>query len=206
MAFAYREGLCFANIYLLTSPQKFIPFQQYVIGLYKGHDYLLSQIGNADETPVSFDKPTNNIIEEAGTKSVIIKTLGNEKMCSIAVLAVLADGMKLPPYVILKRKTMLKDQLPTGIIVRCQNQGWISTDLMKYWLNIVWNKRPGVLECKKRIFVLGTFKGYLTSAVKDIIGEKNITLAVVPGGMSQLQVPDVLENIPLRSICSPYGS
>lgn len=38
------------------------------------------------------------------------------------MLAVLADGMKLPPYVILKRKTMPKEQLPTGIIVRCQTQ------------------------------------------------------------------------------------
>lgn len=44
------------------------------------------------------------------------------------MLAVLADGIKLPPYVVLKRKTMLKEQLPTGIIVRCQNQdGWLKT-------------------------------------------------------------------------------
>lgn len=44
------------------------------------------------------------------------------------MLAVLADGIKLSPYVVLKRKTMLKEQLPTGIIVRCQNQdGWLKT-------------------------------------------------------------------------------
>ncbi|RLW13115.1 hypothetical protein DV515_00000398 [Chloebia gouldiae] len=82
---------------------------------------------------VSFDEPSNNIIEKIGTKSAIIKTLGNEKMCITVMLAVLADGIKLPTYVILKRKTMQKDQLPTGIIVRCQNQGWMSTDLMKDW-------------------------------------------------------------------------
>lgn len=171
--------------------KKVIAFQQYVIGLHEGHDYLLSQMGNADETPVSFDEPSNNVIEEIGTKSVIIKTLGNEKMCITVMLAVLADGIKLPPYVILKRKTMLKDQLPTGIIVWCQNQGWMSTDLMKDWLNIVWNRRPGVLVHKRRMLVLGAFKGYLTPAMKNIVGGKNAALAVVPVGVSQLQVPDV---------------
>ncbi|KFP45913.1 Pogo transposable element with KRAB domain, partial [Chlamydotis macqueenii] len=144
--------------------------QQYVIGLHKGHDNLLSQMGNADEAPAQ--------------KSVTIKTLGNEKMCITVMLAVLADGIKLPPYVILKRKTMLKDQLPTGIIGRCQNQGWMSTGLMKDWLNIVWNRRPGVLVHKRRMLVLGTFKGYLTPAMKNIIGEMNAALASVPGGMS----------------------
>ncbi|NXI46847.1 POGK protein, partial [Galbula dea] len=117
--------------------KKFIAFQQYLIGLPKGHVYLMSQMGNVDETAASF---------------------------------VLADGIKLPPYVILKRKTMLKDQLPTGIIVGCQNQGWISTDLMKDWLNIIWNRRPGVLVHKRRMLALGTFKGYLTSAMKNIVG------------------------------------
>lgn len=39
-----------------------------------------------------------------------------------ALSAMLADGMKLPPYVILKRKTMPKEQLPTGVIAGCQNK------------------------------------------------------------------------------------
>jgi len=50
-----------------------------MIGLHKRHNFLLSQIGNADETPVSFDEPSNNTIEETDTKSVIIKTLGMKK-------------------------------------------------------------------------------------------------------------------------------
>ncbi|NXE21774.1 POGK protein, partial [Ardeotis kori] len=156
--------------------------QQYVIGLHKGHDYLLSQMGNADKAPVSvsFDEPSNNIIEERHKNPSSSKLWGMKKV----MLAVLADGIKLPPYVILKRKTMLKDQLPTGIIVRCQNQGWMSTGLMKDWLNIVWNRRPGVLVRKRRMLVLGTFKGYLTPAMKNIIGEMNAALASVPGGMS----------------------
>lgn len=74
----------------------------------------------------------------------------------------------------------------------------MSTDLMKDWLNIVWNRRPGVLVRKRRMLVLGKFTGYLTAAMKNSTGEINVALAVVPGGMSQLQVPDVVENKPFK--------
>lgn len=55
-----------------------------------------------------------------------------------------------------------------------------------------------MLVCKRRMFVLGTFIEYLTAAMKNITGEINVAIAVVPGGMSQLQVPDVVENKPFK--------
>lgn len=80
-------------------------------------------MGNANETPACFDRAPSYTTEEIGTEFVIVKkTLGNEKVHVAVLLAALADGMKLPPYVIPKRKTMPKEQLPTGIIARCQNQ------------------------------------------------------------------------------------
>jgi hypothetical protein len=47
------------------------------------------------------------------------------------MLTVLADGTKLPPYVILNGKTMPKEQLPIGLIVRCQCNGWMTNELMR---------------------------------------------------------------------------
>lgn len=38
------------------------------------------------------------------------------------MLAVSTDGITLPPYVFLIHKTMPKEQLPTGIVVKRQNQ------------------------------------------------------------------------------------
>jgi hypothetical protein len=35
------------------------------------------------------------------------------------MLSVLADRAKLAPFVILKRKDLLKEKLPTGIIFKC---------------------------------------------------------------------------------------
>jgi hypothetical protein len=36
----------------------------------------------------------------------------------MVMLCALADEKKLPPYVILKRKTMPKEMLPSGIIIK----------------------------------------------------------------------------------------
>jgi hypothetical protein len=125
--------------------EKLVAFQQHVIGLRKKHSYLLSQIGNADETPVYFDMPPNYTVDDTGAKSVAVKTSGHEKVRVTVMLAVLADGSKLPPYVILNRKNMPKEQLPRGITVRCRPKGWMTSDLMKDWLLVVWNRRPGAL-------------------------------------------------------------
>lgn len=53
-------------------------------------------------------------------KLVVMKTSDNIKGQVYATLAVLADGSKVSTYVILNHKTMSKQQLSTGIIVRCQ--------------------------------------------------------------------------------------
>jgi hypothetical protein len=66
-----------------------------------------------------------------GVKSVAIKTSGYEKVCVTVMLAVLADGSKLPPCVFLNRKTMPKEQLSLGIIVRCQPKDWMTSEIMK---------------------------------------------------------------------------
>jgi hypothetical protein len=48
------------------------------------HSYLLSQIGNADQTPVFFDMPRNTSIEKQGVRSVTIKITGAEKQgCTV---------------------------------------------------------------------------------------------------------------------------
>jgi len=50
------------------------------------------------------------------------------------MLAVPVDGSKLPHYMSLNCKTMPKEQLPRGIIARCQPKVWMANDLMKYLL------------------------------------------------------------------------
>jgi len=54
------------------------------------------------------------------------------------MLATLTNSIKSPPHVICK--TMVKEQLPAEIIVRCQNQGGVSTDVIKDSVSIIWNR------------------------------------------------------------------
>uniref|UniRef100_A0A1A7X7M9 HTH CENPB-type domain-containing protein n=1 Tax=Iconisemion striatum TaxID=60296 RepID=A0A1A7X7M9_9TELE len=156
-------------------------FQSYVIGLRKTHSYALDQIGNADQTPVFFDMPSSVTVHKKGEKSVIVKSTGNEKNRVTVMLACLADGTKLPPYVILKRKTVPKEPMPVGIVVRAQEKGWMESELVVDWLKV------------------DAFRGHLTDAVKTQVRKMNGDLVIIPGGMtSQLQVLDVVVNKPFK--------
>ncbi|KAK0148143.1 Pogo transposable element with KRAB domain [Merluccius polli] len=74
-------------------------------------------MGNADPSSVYFDMPTSVTVNKKGEKSVIVKSAGNEKSRITVMLVCLTDGNKLPPAVILKRKTEPKEAMPAGIIV-----------------------------------------------------------------------------------------
>ena len=102
-------------------------FQAFIIAERKKPKYELSLIGNADQTPLTFDMPSNSMVDSKGTKSVSIMTTGHEKDRFTVMLACLGDGTKLPPYVVFKRKTLPKDLvLPRGIHVRAQAKGWMN--------------------------------------------------------------------------------
>lgn len=178
---------------------KLLSFQRHIIKLRKTHSYPLDQIGNADQTPVFFDMPSSVTVAKRGDKSVLVRSTGNEKSRVTVMLTCLADGTKLPPYLILKRKTIPKEAMPAGIIVRAQERGWMDTELVVDWLKVVWGRRPGALSKKRNMLVLDAFRGHLTEQVKAQVQKMNGDLVIIPGGMtSQLQVLDVVVNKPFK--------
>ena len=92
-------------------------FQLYIIKLCREHQYPLSRIGNADQTPVTFDILRGTTITVKGEHDVTINTSGHKEDRFTARLTCTADSGKLPPYVVLKRKTLPKNKFPAGIIV-----------------------------------------------------------------------------------------
>ena len=60
--------------------------------------YPLSHIGNMDETPLWFDMPGDTTVTHTGEQSVPIRTTGHDKGRYTVVLAAMADGRKLKPY------------------------------------------------------------------------------------------------------------
>ena len=110
---------------------KLTNFQTFTIKMRKKYQYSLSQIGNADQTPLIFDLPADTTINTKGASTVSIKTTGNEKNRFTVMLPCTADGGKLPPYVVFKRKTMPKLQFPKGVIINEHPNGWFDDDITK---------------------------------------------------------------------------
>lgn len=197
--FSLRRRTTIAQRLPADYEDKLVKFQQHVIKLRQEKNYMFGQIGNADETPVYFDMPSASTIAAKGSKSVPIRSCGYEKSRVTVMLCITADGRKLPPYVILKRKTIPKEDFPKNVIVRAQENGWMTEDLTIDWLKTVWMRRPGALFKQPSMLVLDAFKGHTTEKVKAAIKEMGSDFVCIPGGMtSQLQPLDVSVNKPFK--------
>ncbi len=130
----------------------------------------------------------------------IMLTCGYEKQQITVMLGILADGTKLPPYLILNRKTVpKKETFPKDVVVRASPKAWMTGELMLDWLKTVWDKRPGVLRRPRSMLVLDSFKGHLVDSVEESLKGKKSDMVVIPGGMtSQLQPLDVSVNKPFK--------
>jgi hypothetical protein len=116
------------------------------------------------------------------------------------MLAATADGRKLPLLLILKRKTLPKLVVfPKDVIVRAQEKGRMTEELMLEWLKIVWSHRPGAFLNQLSTIVLDAFKGHATDSMKDQLRKMNTELVFILGGMtSVLQPMDVSINKPFK--------
>ena len=129
-------------------------FHTFVINLRKQNNFELSQIGNMDETPMTFDLPASRTIDTKGKHTIQIRTTGHEKTHFTAVLSCMADGTKLKPMVIFKRKRIPKgEKFPPGVVMHCHPKGWMDEEGIILWLNKVWDTRPGALLKKKSMLV-----------------------------------------------------
>jgi hypothetical protein len=160
----------------------------------------MENIANMDETPMYFDMPGNSTVDTVGSKTVSIRTSGNEKQHFTVVLACQADGKKLRPMVIFKRKNMPKETFPPGVSVQVHPKGWMDENLTKVWINEVWMKRPGALLKPKSLLVWDMFRAHCCDSVKEKLKECNTRQAVIPGGCTSILQPlDVSINKPFKT-------
>ena len=147
-----------------------------------------------DETPLAFDLPYNTTIDISGTRSICIRTAGYEKSCFTIVLACMSDGTKLLPLVIFKLKNIPRGNFPQEVIVRANPTGWMNENEMRYWIENVWTKRPGISNSRS-LLVLDSFSAHIADSAKRCFDQKNTNIAAIPGGLtSHLQPLDVSIN------------
>ena len=142
-----------------------------------------------------FDMPPSRTVNPAGEKTVLINTTGIEKNHFTVVLACLADGTKLKPMIIFKRKTMPREDIPSEILVHFHDKGWMYENGMKLWIQKVWETRPGGLLKKNACLVYDCLKYHLMESIKKKLKDRNTDVALIPTGLtSQLQPLDVSNN------------
>ncbi|CAI7877902.1 unnamed protein product, partial [Closterium sp. NIES-54] len=69
--------------------------------------------------------PAERTIEHRGARSVPIRTAGYQKTRLTVMLACTASGEKLRPWVWFKMKNVLNCEIPEGIVVQAQDNGWM---------------------------------------------------------------------------------
>jgi hypothetical protein len=105
------------------------------------------------QTPVYFEMPLNTTVHKKGDKNITVRTGGNEKQWCTVMLCITADGRKLPPYIVLKRKILPKVNVK-GVFIQAQESGWMDQAMVLDWINHVWQKRPGALLNLRRMLIL----------------------------------------------------
>ena len=159
--------------------------------------YPLSFIGNMDETPLWLDMPGETTITRAGQKSVPIRTTGHDKARFTVVLAAMADGSKLKPYVVFKGVRAVPELTTTrGVVVALSRNGWMNEELTKDWVKRAW----GSLNFGRRLLVWDAYKCHIMTSVRSYVDRQtNTDVSVIPGGLtSHLQPADVSWNKPFK--------
>ena len=129
--FRRRNGLCVRTKTTIAQKlpreyeRKLMEFHKYAINMRRKLCFEMGQLRKMDEVPLTFDVPSNKTVDVEGAKTIMKKTSGNEKTRYTAVLACCADGTKLPPLSIFKRKTLPNDVIPHGIYIHVHSTGWM---------------------------------------------------------------------------------
>jgi hypothetical protein len=162
---------------------KLIEFWHFVTGLCQRNKYSLNQIGNANETAIFFNIPRNYTVNFKWEEQVAMKTTGYEKLCVIVMLCITADGNKLPPCVILNRKTVPKGNYCKDVIVQDKNNAWMTSKLMEEWLECVLECQPGALSKPRSILAMDAFHGHLSKMIRNRLRNKSTDLVIIPSGI-----------------------
>ncbi|GBC16278.1 pogo transposable element with KRAB domain [Rhizophagus irregularis DAOM 181602=DAOM 197198] len=176
-------------------------FRRYIIRLRTLYNFDLNSIYNMDETPVWFNMAGNMTINNKGDKTVHIRTTGNDKNRFTVVLTCSADGSKYPPICIFKGKQLPRGEIiPKGVICWFQENGWMTSDLMKNYVEFLFRFRMTEnLSKEPAMMVYDSFRGHLEESVKTKFKQHNFHLAVIPAGLTSVCQPlDVSINKPFK--------
>lgn len=128
-----------------------------------------------------------------------LQGLGKEQSLSVlqVILAAMADGRKLEPYVVFKGVHPVAALMATqGVMIAFSRNGWMNEAITNDWVTRVW----GALNFQRRLLVWDAYRCHLMSSVSSHVEKSNNSeISVIPGGLtSHLQPADVSCNKPFK--------
>ena len=174
----------------------------------KNNDLELAQVANMDETPLFLNMVRTKTIAKIGSKTVNIKTHGQEKVRVTAVLWIIADGTKLPPVLVFKGKPdgRIAKELGKHPLVESKQvfsywhrKAWNNEDIMMKWINAVWRKYAHFKLKKKNMLILDDASMHKTPGIRKSIELSETKVMMIPDGLTRyLQPLDVSINKPFK--------
>lgn len=183
----------------VDSAEKIANFVHYVRQLRKDNHYELANIFACDETAVWLDPIGKRCVEQRGARDVTVQTLGHEKLRVTVMLCAKANGVKLKPFVLLKRKRTVDrivKKFSSHLVLSWAGKVWMDNTLTKQFLQ----RAIGSLSFSKRLLVWDSFRCHISHETKDVLKNMKVEQAVVPGGCTKyIQAPDVSWNKPFKA-------
>ena len=195
----YREAIqCFHQfIRKVAEPQDAI-LQD--IGRFK-----LENIANVDQTPMPFEIGTDTTYNNAGDRTVWVKSLGSglDKRQATVQLTVHADGIPhTPPMIVFRGKGLRitskeQEQWDKRVVVKFQENAWVDETVGLQWVQFIWRQRT----FEPRLLILDVHKAQKTPAFLRALGLRHTTPAFIPPGCTGLVQPlDVALNKPFKDL------
>ena len=181
-----------------------------VLNYYLNYGQDLSLVCNMDETPIFFNMPSNKTIEIKGKKTVQIVTQNQEKMRVSLILAVLADGTKLPPYIIFKgnnSSTILTKEISNlphvknkEIFYAFNINAWTTGEIVIDWLNKVWFEYLKNFDSMfESLLIIDKATTHENEEFKRVCFNNDVTISYIPKGRTSILQPlDVSINKPFN--------
>ncbi len=148
------------------------------------------EIFNMDETSIYLDFPSNYTYAKKGSKRVIAQTTGNEKTRLSAAFTATADGEKFPIFIIIPRKTELKDfDLPRNVITVYKSDSTFNEDVILIYIQRIIVPYCQQNDIKQPKLIWDSAKCHATQKVKQCLIDNNISVIIIPPRFTNILQP-----------------
>lgn len=189
-----RRGTNSAQTRPQDNDEILLEFSNMIMQLRLQHQYPADRIINVDETMIRFDTPSNYSNNTRGEKAIRIKNTNADKRGVTVILAVTAEGHKLPAVMIFKEQggafgprvaLRIAGQVPSNIRARATSSGWNGNAEMEWWIE---NVLPWSMN-SRLLLIMDLANMHTSEGTLGHLRERNVDVVFVPAGCTSIVQP-----------------